>query len=86
MFCGTRPKRKVVPYKRVEGPLRATEKTLNLTPVGLIQTGLFRLRKAHQDEVTDQVGLAQIHASRVQALEYKLRVVSATIEGDIDDN
>ena len=59
------------------------EVQLHRPPVFLVQPRLERGLEAHEDEVTDQVGLAQLLARRVHAFEDELRVVLVAAERNV---
>ena len=59
---------------------------LHRPPVLLVEPRLERGLEAHQDEVADQVGLAQLLAGGVHALEDELRVVLIAAERDVHDH
>ena len=59
---------------------------LHRPPELLVEPGLQLRLQAHQDEVADQVGLAQLLAGRVHALEDELRVVLIAVERDVHDH
>ena len=59
---------------------------LHRPPVLLVEPGLELRLQAHQDEVADQVGLAQLAPGGVQALEDELRVVLVAAERDVHDH
>ena len=62
------------------------EVLLHRPPVLFVEPGLELGLKAHEDEVADQVGLAQLLAGRVHALEDELRVVLIAAERDVHDD
>ena len=53
-------------------------------PVLLIEPCLKLIVLAHQDKVADQVGLSQVEACRIQALEDHLRVILPASEANVD--
>ena len=55
-------------------------------PMLFVEAGLEVRFKTHEDEVADQVGLAQFLAGRVHALEDELRVVLIAAECDVHDH
>ena len=59
------------------------EVQLHRPPVLLVEPRLQLGLQPHQDEVADQVGLAQLLAGRVHALEDELRVVLVAAERDV---
>ena len=62
------------------------EGDLHRPPVLLVETRLLGGVQTHQDEIADQVGLTQLAAGRVHALENELWIVLITTEGDIHDH
>ena len=80
--------REVVTHERVEvctvGLL--TKGDFHRPPVILVEPRLVRRLEAHQDEVADQVGLAQLTASGVHALENQLRVVLVAAQRNVHDH
>ena len=82
------PERQVVTHEAVE--VRAVgllpEGDLHRPPVLLVEALLPGGVQTHQDEVADQVGLTQLAADRVHALEDELGIILITTEGDIHDH
>ena len=77
----------VMPHEGVEvhGVGRLAEALFHRAPVVLVQLGLQLGLQAHQDEIADQVGLAQLTAGGVHALEDELRVVLVAVQRHIHD-
>ena len=80
--------RQVVAHEAVE--VRAVgflpEVHLHRPPELLVEPRLQLRLQAHEDEIADQVGLAQLLAGRVHALEDELRVVLIAAERDVHDH
>ncbi|EDP61538.1 hypothetical protein BAL199_13910 [alpha proteobacterium BAL199] len=62
------------------------EVQLHRPPVLLVEARLAPGLEAHEDEVADQVSLAQLLAGGVHALEDELRVVLVAAERDVHDH
>jgi hypothetical protein len=75
----------VVAHERIElGAVGLLpEVLLHGSPVLLVQAGLQFGLEAHQDEVPDEIGLAQLLAGRVHALEDELGVVLTAGQRDV---
>src|SRR5947209_6787070 len=52
----------IITGEGVEGPFRSPEERFDLAPVCFIKLGLLLLGQPHQDEIADEVGLAEIDA------------------------
>ena len=80
--------RQVMAHEAVE--MRAVgvlpEIHLHWPPILFVKARLQLRLQAHQDEVADEVGLAQLAASRVHALEDELRIVLFAVQGDVHDH
>ena len=74
-----------VPHEGIEmnGVGSLPKALLHPAPIGLVQLGLKLWLQAHQDEIADQVSLAQLKTCRVHALENELRIVLIAAERDI---
>ena len=77
--------RQVVAHEAVEQVLvLGRERLLERVPGVGVDLGLLPWRLAHEDVVADEVGLREVEAGRVQALEDQLRVVVIPLECDVD--
>ena len=81
-----RLQREVVAHEAIEGVAIGLlpEGELHRPPVVLIELRLQLVIETHEDVVADEVGLGELLAGRVHALEDELRVVLAASESDID--
>ena len=62
------------------------EPLLHRSPIAFVQLGLKLWLQTHEDEVADEVGLAQLKARRVHTLEDQLWVVLRAVERDINND
>ena len=76
---------KVLPHKVVElrGVALLSEVEFHRSPKLLIKCGLHSRLSAHEDEVSNQIGLTQSPSSRIHAFEDQLRIVLIPIESNI---
>ena len=69
----------IIASESIEGPFRSPKEPFNFAPVRFVKLRLLFFRQPHQDEIADEVGLAEIDACRIQAFKEELRIVCLAI-------
>ena len=68
------------------GTVAPPESLLDRLPVFFVELSLGGLIQSHQYEISNQIGLSQIHPSRVQAFKDHLRVILAARQTHVHDH
>ena len=84
LLCGLGLQRHIVAGETVKPMFMTPEQYLYLVPDLLVEAGLLSLRKAHQNEVPNQVRGTKVKPRGVQAFENGLRIV-VRLKGNVDD-
>lgn len=78
-------KGKVVADERVVDPSGSIEPALKVLRVTFIYTCPAPFRQPHEHQVSNEIALAQIHSSGMEALAHQLPIIAASIEKRLDN-